>query len=132
MDVLEAHGKAPMRMRPWMVALAVLSIVALIIVFTSAGSNGGKGNHSGAGATGTTTTATLPPLALASSSPATGATAVPPDTTVTLTFSRPVSLHKIKPTLSPPVAGSWTQPSRTTLAYDLTAPFIPSSHEVVT
>jgi peptidoglycan hydrolase-like protein with peptidoglycan-binding domain len=51
---------------------------------------------------------------------------------VTLTFSKPVSLHRVKPTLSPPVAGTWSQPSRTTLEYDLTAPFIPSSHEIVT
>jgi peptidoglycan hydrolase-like protein with peptidoglycan-binding domain len=131
MDVLEAHGRAPIRMRPWMVALAVLSIVALIIVF-SGGSNGGKGNHSGAGASGTTTPSTIPALLLSDSSPKADATAVPTDSTITLTFSSPVSLHKAKPTLSPTVAGTWSQSSPTTLEFDPSAPFIPSSREIVT
>jgi hypothetical protein len=134
MDVLEAHGKAPFRVRPSVLVLGAVTIIAVVVAMTAGGSSPhpgtGSGSHPGGSAAGSTHT--VPPLALASSVPATGATAVATDSNITLTFSSPVSLHKVKPALTPAVAGSWSQPSATTLQYNLSAPFIPSSHEVVT
>jgi peptidoglycan hydrolase-like protein with peptidoglycan-binding domain len=65
-------------------------------------------------------------------SPAAGATNVASDATITVRFSAPVSLSAARPTLAPPVAGTWAQPNPRTLEYQLTAPLIPSSNEVLT
>ena len=61
-----------------------------------------------------------------------GAQGVPSNTTISVTFSRPVSLQKATPALSPAIAGKWVQSSATTLSYDLDSPLIPSSQEVLT
>ena len=57
---------------------------------------------------------------------------MPPNTPITLTFSAPVSLQKVAPTLSPNIAGKWVQSNATTLTYDLDSPLIPYTQEVVT
>ena len=65
--------------------------------------------------------------------PSTGQQNVPANTTISLTFSSPVSLHAAStPTLSPTIAGKWVQPTPTTLTYELDSPLIPASQEVVT
>jgi peptidoglycan hydrolase-like protein with peptidoglycan-binding domain len=57
---------------------------------------------------------------------------VPSDSAISLSFSSPVSLGSVRPTLSPAVAGDWVQSSKTTISYDLGAPLIPSSNETIT
>jgi peptidoglycan hydrolase-like protein with peptidoglycan-binding domain len=65
--------------------------------------------------------------------PSSGAQGVPSNTAISVTFSAPVSYTAAAaPTLAPNIAGSWTQPSPTTLTYQLKSPLIPASHEVVT
>ena len=71
-------------------------------------------------------------FALQSATPAAGSQNVPPNTPITLTFSAPVSLQKVAPTLSPNIAGKWVQSNPTTLTYDLDSPLIPYTQEVVT
>ncbi|HWE66262.1 MAG TPA: L,D-transpeptidase family protein [Acidimicrobiales bacterium] len=72
------------------------------------------------------------PFTMVSSSPAAGATNVASNADISLTFSTPVTLGSVVPTLAPAVAGTWEQPSPTTLQYALAAPLIPSQTEVVT
>ena len=57
-----------------------------------------------------------------------------PNTTISVTFSKPVSLRTVSPSLSlsPKVAGKWVQTTPTTLDYQLASPLIPSTQEVVT
>jgi lipoprotein-anchoring transpeptidase ErfK/SrfK len=51
---------------------------------------------------------------------------------LSITFSAPVVLGKVTPSLAPPVAGKWVRPNATTLSYDLAAPLVPGSHETLT
>jgi peptidoglycan hydrolase-like protein with peptidoglycan-binding domain len=66
-----------------------------------------------------------------SSTPSTGAQDVATDTTLSVTFSAPVVLGKVTPSLAPPVAGKWVRSDATTLSYDLAAPLVPGSHETL-
>jgi peptidoglycan hydrolase-like protein with peptidoglycan-binding domain len=83
-------------------------------------------------ATPPTTVVPAPPLSISSTSPASGTQAAPSNADISITFSTPVSLGAVTPTLAPAVAGTWVQASATTLRYDLHAPLVPSSSEVVT
>ena len=69
---------------------------------------------------------------LKTTTPAPGAQNVPPNTTISLTFSAPVSLRRATPMLSPDIAGKWVQTNATTLSYALASPLIPSSQVTVT
>ncbi len=51
---------------------------------------------------------------------------------VTVNLSAPVSSVTGTPTFSPPVAGSWRKAGPRTLAFDATAPFIPTTTETLT
>jgi peptidoglycan hydrolase-like protein with peptidoglycan-binding domain len=127
-----------------MLVVAAVAVIALVIVVVAPGAShpGGHNGASGAGgASGSTsggsghpshTTTSTTPLALTASTPVAGASSVPPDSDIALTFSSPVTLGAVVPTLSPAVAGSWTQTSKSTLTYDLTAPLVPSTNETVT
>ncbi len=79
-------------------------------------------------------TAVVPavPLSIRSISPAAGTQAAPSNADIHITFSSPVTLGTVTPTLTPAVAGRWVQTSSTSVRYDLDAPLIPSSSEVVT
>jgi lipoprotein-anchoring transpeptidase ErfK/SrfK len=57
---------------------------------------------------------------------------VAPNTTISVTFSAPVSVQKATPVLTPGIAGTWVQTSAATLSYDLDSPLIPASQEVLT
>src|SRR5580658_3907768 len=130
MQVLEAHGKTPRRGR-----LALYLLGAVLLAAVAAGVAYGIGRSSGdpKGTDDTTTTvkAVTTPLAIASTSPATGTTTAASNGSISITFSSPVTLGTATPTLSPAVAGAWVQASPTTIRYDLAAPLIPSSNEVV-
>jgi lipoprotein-anchoring transpeptidase ErfK/SrfK len=132
MQVLEAHGKAPRRGRKWMIALGtlVLLAVAVGVAYELGKSTAAPGKASA----NTTTTLhhVVKPLSIRGSSPASGATAAASNADISITFSSPVVLGSMKPSLSPAVAGTWVQPSATTIRYDLAGPLIPDTNEVVT
>ena len=71
-------------------------------------------------------------LALETTTPAPGAQNVAPNTTISVTFSAPVSLRRAILQLTPDIGGKWVQTSPTTLSYALDSPLIPSTHEVLT
>jgi lipoprotein-anchoring transpeptidase ErfK/SrfK len=136
MNVLGLRSGRPSRLRPWVLlaAAAAAAIVIGAVLFLTAGSSPPK--HPGSAATsggGThATSRTAPALALQATAPATGAQGVATNTTITLTFSAPVSLGTALPVLSPAVSGQWVRTGPKTLSYQLDSPLIPSSHEVVT
>jgi peptidoglycan hydrolase-like protein with peptidoglycan-binding domain len=72
------------------------------------------------------------PLTVVSTTPATGAANVASDSTITVTTSIPLATNTPMPTLSPPVAGTWQHMTPTTLVFQPTSPFVPSSTETVT
>jgi hypothetical protein len=132
MQVLEAHGKAPRHGRSWFLILgAVLLVVAAAAVAYGIGKSS-HGSNNGGGTTATTVKSVVTPLAVSSTTPASGTTTAASNSPISITFSSAISLGTSTPTLSPPVAGAWVQASPTTIRYDLAAPLIPSSSEVVT
>jgi len=79
-----------------------------------------------------TTPAGKPALeSVTSASPAPGATGVIPDTLISLQLTEPLASDSPLPTLTPSVAGSWTQASPTTLVFQPTTSFIPGATESV-
>jgi peptidoglycan hydrolase-like protein with peptidoglycan-binding domain len=133
MQVLEAHGKAPRHRRTWFLILgAVVLVVAAAAVAYGIGKSS-DGSNKGGGTTATTTvTSVATPLAVSSTTPASGTKTAASNSTISVTFSSAISLGVTTPTLSPPLAGAWVQAGPTTIRYDLAAPLIPSSSEVVT
>jgi lipoprotein-anchoring transpeptidase ErfK/SrfK len=121
------------------VAAAVAVIVAAVIIFSggsssppshsTSDSSSSSSGHSGSSGSAR---ASLSGFFVKSASPATGAQNVASSTPVSVTFSEPVTLGKVKPQLSPSVAGKWVRTSSDTLTYELGAPLIPSSHELLT
>ena len=124
-----------MRLRP----LVLLSIAAVLVAgglylaarSTSNAPSGSNGAATGGGS-GTHTVSHAVPFSLTATNPAPGAQNVPPNTTISVTFSKPVSLHKTALVLKPAVAGAWVQTSPTVLSFALDSPLIPSSQEVLT
>jgi lipoprotein-anchoring transpeptidase ErfK/SrfK len=116
------------------VLLAGAAVIIAVVLFVTTGSSPPR--HPGTAATsgrGThATSRAAPALSLQATTPTTGAQGVAPNTTITLTFSAPVSLGTALPVLSPAVSGQWLRTSATTLSYQLDSPLIPSTHEVVT
>ena len=140
MNVLESREGRPLRLRPWVLlvgAAVVVTVIAVVLAVsgsspnhsaTPPNGNGGSGGAAGSGGTDVSTDSFF----LKSATPATGAQNVPPNTPISLTFSAPVSLGKVAPTLSPSIAGKWVQSNATTLTYNLNSPLIPYTQEVVT
>jgi lipoprotein-anchoring transpeptidase ErfK/SrfK len=137
MNVLESRSDRPLRLRPWVLLLgAAIIIIAVVLLLTIGSSSpnhpGSKpadhrsGTKSGAGG------ATTAGFYLKTTSPAPGAQNVAPNTTISMTFSAPVSLDQATPKVTPDIAGKWVQTNATTLSYDLDSPLIPSSQVVVT
>jgi len=134
MQALEAHGKPPGRRRVWLMALGalVLIVVAAGVAYGLGKSSSGSDPKKADGSTTTTVPRVVTPLTIRSTVPAAGAKTVASNATISVTFSTPVALGSVQPSLTPPVAGRWVQASPTTIRYDLTAPLIPSSNETVT
>jgi peptidoglycan hydrolase-like protein with peptidoglycan-binding domain len=127
-----------------------MAMVVVVLVGAAAGaayafgragrgsSAGGQSGHHGAGSSGTAsgngTAAKVKtePLHLVSSVPAAGATGVASDGTVTLEFSKPITLGGVQPSISPAVTGTWQQPDRGTLKFVPSAPMVPFTKETVT
>jgi lipoprotein-anchoring transpeptidase ErfK/SrfK len=141
MNVVESRDGRPLRLRPWVLLVGAAVVVAAIVVVVALSSSSTnhaaappstKGGSSGSGGSGGSNAASTTSFFLKSATPAQGTQNVPPNTPITLTFSAPVSLQKVAPTLSPSIAGKWVQPNATTLTYALDSPLIPYTQEVVT
>ncbi|MGP8060061.1 MAG: L,D-transpeptidase family protein [Acidimicrobiales bacterium] len=131
MQTLEDRGSP--RRRVWPVVVGVVAVVAVAAgVGYAVGHHGALVGSGSPAASPTTTTSTVPPLSVVSTTPANNSTGVAPDVTIEVHFSRPIDQVTAVPTLSPAVAGSWSQPDRTSLVFTASAPFIPSSTESVT
>ena len=135
MNVLESRAGRPLRLRPWVLVLGAAVIVAAALYLatgsspsTHPGSATGSQGSSRAGPSRTTASEFF----LKATNPAPGAQNVPPNTTISVTFSAPVSLRKATPHLSPAIGGKWVQTNASTLSYDLETPLIPSTREVLT
>ncbi len=142
MNVLESRTGRPLRLRP----LGPLLVGAgcrdhpVAAACSPLGSSSPKHSgsvgtpstsdtKSGSGSGGSATTSFF----LKTTMPSPGAQNVAPNTTISLTFSAPVSLHQAAPADSlPDIAGKWVQTSATTLSYALASPLIPSSQVTVT
>jgi lipoprotein-anchoring transpeptidase ErfK/SrfK len=136
MNVVESRDGRPLRLRPWVLlvgAAVVVVVVAVVLAVTgSSPSPSGPGSAKGGSAGTGSGSAGSASFSLQSVTPAAGTQNVPPNTPITLTFSAPVSLQKVAPTLSPNIAGKWVQSTATTLTYALASPLIPYTQEVVT
>jgi hypothetical protein len=131
MQVLETHGK-PRRGRMWLlIGGACLVVIAAAGIAYGVGKSS-AGSKGGGGRTTTTVKTVVTPLSISSTSPATGSKTAASNADISITFSSPVTLGSATPTLSPAVAGTWIQANPTTIHYDLAAPLIPSSNEMVT
>lgn len=107
------------------------------VVLVAAAAGGGTAlalaGRPAARSSSTTTVAAVSagPFAVASTTPVAGAH-VASDAAVVVRLTQPVDPHSPLPTLSPPVAGSWTRPDARTLAFAATAPMVPGSTETLT
>jgi lipoprotein-anchoring transpeptidase ErfK/SrfK len=135
MNVLESRSGRPLRLRPWVLLVgAAVVLVGVVLGLTLGASSPPPAGRAAA----TTTTAAGGATAsngsfyVKATSPPTGTQNVAPNTTISLTFSAPVSIRKVAPTVTPNIAGKWVQTTQTTLTYALASPLIPSSQVTVT
>ncbi len=129
-------GARPRSSRGWITAIVAASVavvavgVAVVVVRPR--------TTTAAPATTTTTKGAVEasqhvgPFTVVATSPAAGATGVPTDASVTVTFSAPVAPSSPTPSLAPAVAGTWELVTPTVFAFVASAPFVPSTHETVT
>jgi peptidoglycan hydrolase-like protein with peptidoglycan-binding domain len=129
----------PARHRRWWIALVVTVVVALVavgaVVVARRGHTAASGpdpKASGPAGTGSSSSVVPSSLRVVSTTPATGATNVPVDQTVSIHLSSPVTLGSRLPTWSPAVPGTWTMTGPKTLSFVATAPFVPTASETLT
>ncbi|HEY4927605.1 MAG TPA: L,D-transpeptidase family protein [Acidimicrobiales bacterium] len=116
----------------WLVALVVVVVAVASGAFV-------LGRHDSATSSGHASTTSSPSslaparqLAVVSTVPASGATNVPSDQTVTVTLSAAVASATGLPMFNPPVAGTWKRSGTDVLTFVATAPFIPTTTETMT
>jgi hypothetical protein len=136
---VESREAASIGLRLLLLAGAVILIVVSVVVFSghSAPSRSERAavshrSSSSAAASSPTSEASDVGFHVISSTPPTGTQNVATNTTLSITFSTPVVLGKVTPSLAPPVAGKWVRPNAKTLSYDLAAPLVPGTHETLT
>ncbi len=136
MNVLESRTDRPLLLQPRVLLVGAVVVIAVVVVLllTLGSSTPKHSGSTGASSASDTKSGGSGPASffLKTSSPAPGAQNVASNTTISLTFSAPVSLHQAAPQLSPAIAGKWVQTNATTLSYALASPLIPSSQVVVT
>ncbi|MFZ0667213.1 MAG: L,D-transpeptidase family protein [Acidimicrobiales bacterium] len=125
------HRHHNSRRRTWLISACV--VVALAIAAASITLVGGHPKPDSAGAAPVPTTPAGKPAleSVTSATPAPGATGVNPDTLISLQLSEPLASDSPLPTLTPAVAGNWTEASPTTLVFQPTASFVPGATESV-
>ena len=134
---VESREAASRRLLPLLLlAGAIILIVVSVLVFSGHSAPPRSGRAAVAHRSSSSASASSPAsdvgFHITASTPATGAQNVPTNTTLSVTFSGPVVLGKVTPSLAPPVSGKWERPNATTLSYDLSAPLVPGSHETLT
>ncbi len=138
MNVLESREGRPLRLRPSVLLVGAGVIVIGVVLALTLGASSPPPRTGPSSTTRDTTgssssdSASTASFYLKATTPAAGAQNVAPNTTISLTFSSPVSLRKASPVLTPSVAGKWVQANPTTLTYALASPLIPSSQVTVT
>ncbi|HWF23768.1 MAG TPA: Ig-like domain-containing protein, partial [Acidimicrobiales bacterium] len=113
-----------------MAAFLIAGVSTVVIRLTATTADASPTAPAAASAQATADTKT--PLTVVSTTPATGAANVASDSTITVTTSIPLATNTPMPTLAPPVAGTWQRMTPTTLVFQPTSPFVPSSTETVT
>jgi lipoprotein-anchoring transpeptidase ErfK/SrfK len=143
MNVLESRGGRLQRLRPWVLLGGAVVVLAAVLFFTNgsavpgrSGSTNASSHSSSPGSSGSGSAHSGGTrLSLRTTTPIAGAQSVAPNTTISVTFSSPVSAvsaSTVTPVLSPAVAGKWVRTTATTLSYQLASPLIPSSRELLT
>ena len=138
MNALESRAGRRLRLWPWLLLVGAAVIVGVALYFVTGSSpSPHAGSPSAANGSSHPSSSSSPSrsaasLVLEATTPTPGAQDVAPNTTISVTFSAPVSLHWAIPQLSPDIGGNWVQTSPTTLSYALDSPLIPSSQEVLT
>ena len=138
MNVLESRGGRPFRLRPWVLLGGAVVVLAAVLFFTngsavpgrSGSTNASTNSHATSSGSGSARPGATR-LSLRTTTPIAGAQGVAPNTTISVTFSSPVSASTVTPVLSPAVAGKWVHTNATTLSYQLASPLIPSSKELL-
>lgn len=146
MQNLAAHGspdrgRRPPRGRGWWLLSALL--VALVVTAALVGSfltrNSSRqlrGGHPGvqshsAGDPGAPSSPSGGTFKVVGIDPPSGTNGVASDATVTVRFSGPLRSGGPRPSLDPPVAGSWVPAGRSALTFQPSAPFVPGSTETL-
>lgn len=137
MQTLRTRSTAGRRRWPWIAAASAVVVAAagvgVALVVTGNGRaaplacNTGVSCHGGSH---NATAASERTLSVVSTTPATGASAVPPDTTLTVQFSSPVK-DGVTPSINPGVAGSWNR-AGDKLVFTPSAPFVPYTKYTLT
>ncbi len=89
-------------------------------------------SNNASSSTSTSSTVAAPPLTIVSTTPASGATNVPTDTTVAVQLSAPIASVAAMPALAPPVAGTWKKTSATLATFVPSSAFLPTTVEYLT
>lgn len=126
-----AHSSRNYRRRPF--RLSVACAVVAVVVVAAAGATYAVGHKSGRPSAAHTSNkpsapTTVPgpptPLSVLSVSPASGSTGVDPASPIHVTFSAPVALGAVKPTLTPAMPGTWSV-SGATMTFSPAGGFVP-------
>jgi len=133
LQALQERGGAPKRRlpSPWYVALALVVLVAAggvayaVATKHSSSPACSKGTACPSGSTIPARDVATGKFSIASTSPASGATAVPSNTTVSVTFSAAVKRGGPMPSISPPVTGGWRLAKANELVFSPSEPFVP-------
>ncbi len=114
----------------WLVLITVVVVAAVAAGAYALGKHRTTpGTPPGARAGATASTAAPRALTVVSTVPANGATGVPSDQVVTVTFSSPPEGTAGMPAFRPPVAGTWRTVGPRTLSFSAAAPFLPTTTE---
>ena len=123
----------PRHRRAWLAAGVTIVVLAVAIgAFAFGRHTGAPTGSTGAHAAGGGVAKSVPTLTVLSTTPSTGATQVPSDQVVTVTFSSALSGPPATPVFAPAVNGSWAKVGPATLAFTATGPFIPTAEETLT
>jgi peptidoglycan hydrolase-like protein with peptidoglycan-binding domain len=130
--MLEARSDRGRRFPRWAMVALVVVLVAGTAVAAYVLGHAAPPSRASDHLTGSTTSTPAAALRLVTTTPASGATGVASDSAITLAFSSSLAVDTVAPTLTPAVAGTWSQPTRTSLRFDPSAPFPPFASETVT